>query len=123
MTEKSPKTAKESPIYSLVRASRCYNCDEKQVPGSLVRFQSANDESEVICRKCSNLSDLEFLKSGNTKVTQLAKKHSKRVVVVMQWSELWKAYERKGLLVESEAIDKTEKDLGFELKDREGKQA
>lgn len=122
MTEKAKKTAKEPPVYSLIRASRCYNCDSKQEPGSIVKFAPGTDEREVRCRKCAQLDQLEFLKSGNAKVTQLAKKYSQRVIVVMQWSELWKTYERIGLLVETEAIDRIEKELKIQFENRESKQ-
>lgn len=119
MAEIQKKTAKEPAVYSLVRASRCYNCDSKQEPGSIVRFEPGQDEKEVRCRKCAQLDALEFLKSGNAKVTQMAKKYSQRVIVVMQWSELWKTYERIGLLVESAAIDRIEKELKIQFENRE----
>ncbi|HNB23669.1 MAG TPA: hypothetical protein PKZ32_14695 [Candidatus Melainabacteria bacterium] len=121
MTEKSQKTAKEAPVYALVRASRCYNCDSKQEPGSIVKFEPGKDEREIRCRKCATLDQLEFLKSGNAKVTQMAKKYSQRVVVVMQWSELWKTYERIGLLVQPQAIDRIEKELKIRFENRESR--
>ncbi len=119
MTEPTKKPAKEAPVYSLIRASRCYNCDAKLEPGNIVKFSPGKDEREVICRTCAKLTDLEFLKSGNAKITQLAKKYSERIVVVMQWSELWKTYERIGLLVESAAIDRIEKELKIKFENRE----
>ncbi len=122
MSEQAKKAAKEPPVYSLIRASRCFNCDGKQEPGSIVKFAPGKDEREVHCRKCSKLDDMEFLKSGNAKVTQLAKKYSQRVIVVMQWSELWKTYERIGLLVESAAIDRIETDLKIKFENRESKE-
>ncbi|MBX9951279.1 MAG: hypothetical protein K2Y39_19075 [Candidatus Obscuribacterales bacterium] len=122
MTEKAKKPAKETPVYSLVRASRCYNCDAKQEPGSIVKFEPGKDEREIRCRKCASLEEMEFLRSGNAKVTQMAKKYSQRVVLVMQWSELWKTYERIGLLVESQAIDRIEKELKIRFENRETKQ-
>lgn len=118
-TEKTKKPAKEPPVYSLHRAGRCYNCDQKLEPRSLVRLKTGQDEREVYCRSCSKLDDMEFLKSGNAKVTQMAKKYSKRVIVVMQWSELWKTHERIGLLVEPAAIDKIEEELKIKFENRE----
>lgn len=122
MTEKARKPSKESPVYSLIRASRCFNCDGKQEPGSIVKIEPGKDEREILCRKCANLQEMEFLRSGNAKVTQMAKKYSQRVVVVMQWSELWKTYERIGLLVEPQAIDRIEKELKIQFENRESKQ-
>jgi hypothetical protein len=119
MTEPTKKPSKEPPVYALIRISRCYNCDAKLEAGSIVRFEPGKDEREVRCRSCAKLTELEFLKSGNAKVTQLAKKYSQRTVVVMQWSELWKTYERIGLLVESSAIDQVEKELKIQFENRE----
>lgn len=119
MQDKPKKAPKEPPVYSLTRASRCYNCDAKLEPGKIVKLEPGRDEREVICRNCSKLGELEFLKSGNAKVTQLAKKYSQRVIVVMQWSELWKTHERIGLLVESKAIDQIESELKLRFENRE----
>jgi len=119
MIEKTRRSAKEPPVYSLHRASRCHNCDQKLEPKSLVKLKEGQDEREVYCRICAKLDDLEFLKSGNAKVTQMAKKNSQRVIVVMQWSELWKTYERIGLLVEPKAIDKIEEELKIKFENRE----
>jgi hypothetical protein len=121
MSEIAKKPAKEPPVYSLIRVSRCYNCDARLEPGSVVKFEPGKDEREVRCRNCAKLTELEFLKSGNAKITQLAKKYSERVIVVMQWSELWKTYERIGLLVESAAIDRIEKELKIQFENRESK--
>lgn len=107
------------PVYLLTRASRCYNCDAKLEPKSIVQLKQGEDEREVLCRKCAGLDALEFLRSGNTKVTQLAKKYSGRTFVVMQWSELWKCYERQGLLLESQAIDRAENELSVKANTRE----
>lgn len=119
MAETPKKAAKEPAVYSLVRASRCFSCDTKQEPGMIVKLEPGQDEREVRCRKCAQLDQLEFLKSGNAKVTQMAKKYSQRVIVVMQWSELWKTYERVGLLVEPAAIDRIEQELKIKFEYRE----
>lgn len=121
MTEsnKVKSTAKTPNVYALVRASRCFNCDAKLAPGEIVKLQVEKDEREVLCRKCATLDGLEFLRGGSGKITQLAKKYSQRVFVVMQWSELWKCYERLGLLVEPESIDKAEVETGIKIANRE----
>lgn len=113
------KSRKAPAVYLLTRASRCYNCDSKLEAKSIVQLKQSEDEREVLCRKCAGLDSLEFLGSGNTKITQLAKKYSTKTYVVMQWSELWKCYERQGLLLESPAIDKAETELGLKANTRE----
>lgn len=47
---------------------------------------------------------MEVLRSGNAQVTRLAKKYSTKHFIVLKWSEIWKTYERQGLLVEPDAL-------------------
>lgn len=101
MTEKKDK---DPIVYALSRTSRCYNCDSKLIVNEIVTFKDNEDEREVLCCKCAGLNELELLPGGNAKVTRLAKKYSKQRYVVMKWSELWKCYERQGLLLEKQAI-------------------
>jgi hypothetical protein len=107
----SAKKKKDAAVYSIVRASRCFSCDAKLEPGSIVKLKHLEDDKEVRCIKCSGLETLVFLPSGNTKLTTYVKKHSAQIFVVMRWSELWKAYERIGLLAEEETITKGKNEL------------
>lgn len=109
---KTPSRKKLQPVYWLSRASRCYNCDTRLERGAIVKLVQGDDEREVLCKTCAGLQTLEFLPSGNAKLTQLVQKHSTQSFVVMQWSELWKCYERKGLLVEAEALAKARGESG-----------
>lgn len=97
---------KDPVVYQLNKASRCYNCDARLEKNALACLQEGKDETEVLCGKCADLDGLEVLPGGNAKVTRLAKKYSKARYVVLKWSELWKCYERQGLLLEPEAIKK-----------------
>lgn len=108
MSERSGTTIKS--VYSLSRPSRCYGCDQKLMPGNIVTLKNSEQETEVLCRTCSGLDTLEALPSGNAVVTRLAKKYSKEKYVIMQWSSLWKCYERVGLLVEPQAIERARKE-------------
>lgn len=120
MAETHPKKKEKEPrVYALSRASRCYNCDTKLLPGRLVKLKQEEEEREVLCAHCANLDSLEFLRSGSTKITHLAKKYSTQCFVVVQWSELWKCYERKGILVEPVAIDRAIAETGISLTNRE----
>jgi hypothetical protein len=119
MTESSESSSRTSkkvpPVYRIVSRSRCYECDACLEPGSIVLLRRAQDEKEVLCVACAHLDNLEFLPGNNAKATQLAKKNSARTFVVMQWSALWKCYERQGLLVEASALDLAESALGIKL--------
>lgn len=113
MAEKKGKGTQK--VYALSRASRCYNCDRKLAAGEIVRLQSGNEETEVLCRTCAQLDSLEVLPSGNAAITRLAAKYSPVSFTVLRWSELWKCYERLGILVSPESIDRAEQDTGTKL--------
>jgi len=73
----------------------------------------------VICRKCGGFDSLEMLRSGNAKITKLASRLSTTKYVVLKWSQIWKSYERVGLLLESSAIDQAEQQCGIKSLNRE----
>jgi hypothetical protein len=99
-------------VYALSRASRCYSCDKKLVPGDITKLEHASEDREVLCQNCAGLDKLEVLLSGNAKVTRLASKYSSVKFTVVRWSALWKTYERVGLLLEPEAIAKARQECG-----------
>jgi hypothetical protein len=105
-------------VYQLVRASRCFQCDKKLVPGDIAKLVRSEDDREVLCRACAGLDSLEILRKGSAQITKLASKYSASKFVIVQWSELWKSYERVGLLLESQAIDRAEKETGTLLDKR-----
>lgn len=102
-------------VYALSRPSRCYGCDVKLLTGRIVKLRKTADEDEVLCAKCADLTGLVFLKVGNAQATRLAKKYSKSSYVVVKWSDLWKCYERQGILVEGAALERVEKETGVKL--------
>lgn len=92
-------------LFALTRPSRCHGCDSKLNVDEIVRLNTKdNEEKEVFCLTCSGLSGMEVLRSGNAQVTRLAKKYSTKHFIVLKWSEIWKTYERQGLLVEPDAL-------------------
>lgn len=98
---------KQNALFALSRVSRCHGCDAKLNVDEIVKLnQKENDEKEAFCLKCADLSSMELLRSGNATITRLAKKYSTKHYVVLKWSEIWKTYERQGLLVESAALKK-----------------
>src|SRR5579883_737746 len=101
---KSGTRGDKDAVFALSRPSRCFGCDSKLLVDDIVRLEEKPDEKEVYCLKCSGLEDFEVLKAGNAQITRLAKKHSSRHFVILKWSELWKTYERFGLLVERQAL-------------------
>jgi hypothetical protein len=109
--ESSNNKAKES-VFLLARPSRCYACDKKLERGDLVKLKEGSDERQVLCNTCAKLDHMEILLSGNAQVTRLAKKYSAMDFPVMQWSDLWKCYQRVGILVEPAAVKKAKAECG-----------
>lgn len=91
-------------VFALTSVARCFNCDTKLEKGALICRLKVEDEKEVRCAKCTGIDDLEFLPAGNGKLTKQLSDQEGRVYAVMRWSELWKTYERQGLLVEKEKL-------------------
>lgn len=113
------KTSKNDDIvYELSRTARCFNCDQKLIIGELVKIVQGNTsefsderEREVRCLNCADLKDMQIVKPGNAKLTRLSKKYSTQYYLIMKWSDLWKTYERTGVLAERAAVQKAEAEL------------
>lgn len=76
------------------------------MPGDIAKLLDKEDEREVYCLKCVKIDHLQVLPPGNAKVTKLAKKYSQTCFLIMKWSQMWKCYERSGLLVEQDALQR-----------------
>lgn len=110
MTTENKKRAKNV-VYAIARASRCYACDTKLNAGDIIKMQNSQDDREVLCRKCAGLASFEMLPKGDAKLSRLAGKYSSATYTVMQWSQLWKCYERVGILVTPEALAKAQSEM------------
>jgi hypothetical protein len=64
-----------------------------------------------VCLRCVGLDDLEFLPAGHTLLTRRAKAKSTRYAVVVRFSRTRRRYERRGLLVEPQALADAQRDL------------
>jgi hypothetical protein len=91
-------------VFIVRRDTKCAECGEELGSGRWLRVE--NDKP--LCLHCADLAHLEFLPSGHTALTRRATKHSPLRAVVVQWSRARKRYERQGILVTREAIEKAE---------------
>ena len=57
------------------------------------------------CLRCAGLDDLEYLPAGDALLTRRAKAKSARYAVVVRFSRSRRRYERRGLLVEPQALE------------------
>ncbi len=64
------------------------------------------------CLRCVGLDDLEYLSAGDALLTRRAKAKSARYAVVVRFSRSRQRYERRGLLVEPQALRDAEREIG-----------
>lgn len=62
----------------------------------------------ALCLTCADLDHLTLLPAGDAALTRRARKYSTLAAVVLKWSRARKRYERQGLLVEEQALDRAE---------------
>src|SRR5260221_10628344 len=74
-----------------------------------------------LCLDCADLGELVFLPSGDAALTRRATKYSPLRAVAVEWSRSRKRYERKGILVSEEAIEKAEAECLADADARERK--
>ncbi len=95
----------ELKVFISNRESVCDECGENL--GSKAWITLAGEKG-ALCLSCADLDHLIFLPSGDAAVTRRARKHSTLSAVVLKWSRARKQYERQGLLVEQEGLEKAE---------------
>ena len=76
------------------------------------------EDGGAVCMACADMSHLVFLPSGDAALTRRAKATSRLTAVVVRFSRARKRFERQGLLVEQEALDRAEQEC---LADEEGR--
>ncbi len=89
------------------RDSTCDECGEDLGHGAWITLQG---EKGAFCLSCADLDHLIFLPPGDAALTRRARKHSTLAAVVLKWSRARNRYERQGLLVESGALERAEKE-------------
>jgi len=87
------------------RDSACCECGEALGRGAWITLVEGKG---ALCLACADLDHLIFLPAGNTALTRRARKRSILSTVVLKWSRARKRYERQGLLVEEQAIERAE---------------
>jgi hypothetical protein len=91
-------------VFIIRRDAICAECGEELGKGRWIRLEN----NQPLCLSCADLAHLEFLPSGNTALTRRATKHSPLRAVVVQWARARKRYERQGILVTPNAIERAE---------------
>ncbi len=98
-------------VYRIVSDSQCNACKKELHKGSLLFMQA----EEPLCIACAGLDDgFEYLPAGDSTLTRRVKKASTTCAVVVEFSRSRKRYERQGLLVEKEALQKVQQELSID---------
>ena len=94
-------------VFISTRNSVCEEC--KQELGCRA-WITLDQKKSALCLNCADLDHLVFLPSGDSALTRRSRKYSGLSAVVVKWSRARKRYERQGLLVENEAMERAEKE-------------
>jgi hypothetical protein len=94
-------------VFITLRNATCSECGEELGKQAWINLL---ENKGALCLSCADLDHLVFLPAGNAALTRRAGKYSTLSAVVLQWSRARERYERQGLLVEPEALDKAEQE-------------
>ena len=102
----------------------CAECGALQVRGELVHFEERPGAAPApLCLACALLDRLELLRSGDVALTRRASAHSRHTAVVLEWARGRKRYERRGTLVEPDALRRAERECEADATQREAQRA
>ncbi len=110
-----PKTD-DLKVFISSKETTCDECKEDLGSSAWITLQG---DKKAVCLECADLDHLMFLPSGDAALTRRAKKHSRLFAVVLKWSRRRKRYERQGLLVEEQAVNRAEKECEADADKRE----
>ena len=97
----------ELKVFISLRESQCGECGEDLGSKAWITL---NKEKGALCLACADLDHLVFLPAGDVALTVRSRKYSRISAVVLKWSRARKRYERQGLLVVSDALEKAEQE-------------
>ena len=106
-------------VFSIVKASKCSQCDRELWKGELLTMQ----RNQPLCMECADLDHLVYLGSGDAALTRCATKHSSLWAVVVRFSRSRGRYERQGVLVQPDALEKAEEECLADADLRAARQA
>jgi hypothetical protein len=106
-------------VFSIVKESKCSQCDRELWKGELLTMQG----NQALCMECADLDHLVYLESGDAALTRRATKHSSLWAVVVRFSRSRGRYERQGVLVQAEALEKAEEECLADADLRAARQA
>jgi hypothetical protein len=99
------RASRDLRVFISNRASRCDDCGDDLGRHAMILLAGNRG---ALCLACADLDHLTFLPSGDAALTRRARKYSTLGAVVLKWSRARRRYERQGLLVEEQALQRAE---------------
>jgi hypothetical protein len=106
---KSKSEKPELVCFIVISDRECSQCKVDLPKGSFLFME----KDKPLCLKCAKLDHLEFLPGGNRKLTLRANKYSSESVVVVRFSRSRKRYERQGIMINKDALERAEAECGL----------
>jgi hypothetical protein len=100
-----PEKTEPLKVFISGRESVCGECKEELGRQAWITLQEGVG---ALCLACADLDELEFLPTGDPALTRRSNKYSTLSALVLKFSRARKRYERQGLLVEAQAIERAE---------------
>ena len=97
-------------VFRIIKNSQCSKCKKELFKGYFLFMEAG----EPLCLTCAHMDDLEYLPRGDATLTRRAKKEAKKAAVVVEFSRARKRYERQGILVDKESLEKVQQELEIE---------
>jgi len=99
------KDSQDIKVFVSTGAPTCNECGQSLGRGAWITL--AGDRN-ALCLSCADLDHLHFLPTGDAALTRRARKHSTLSAVVLKWSRARRRYERQGVLVEEQGLERAE---------------
>lgn len=103
-------------VIQIIKDSVCSECGEELGKGRFLRVE----KEKPLCMECADLGHLVFLSRGDAALTRRSKKYSNLSAVVVKFSRSRRRYERQGLLVEPDALERAEMECVDDEANRKG---
>lgn len=97
----------EIKVFISSRSSVCDECGSDLGEKAWIVLQ---ENKSALCLTCADMDHLVFLPSGDAALSRRSRKYSTLSAIVLQWSRSRNRYERQGILIEQEALEKAEQE-------------
>jgi hypothetical protein len=101
-------------VFWILRDSKCAECGEGLGKGRFLVMETRRP----LCLRCADVDHLVYLGRGDAALTRRARKYSTLSAVVVRFSRTRRRYERQGVLVEQEALDRAEAECHADAEQR-----